>query len=57
MAGQPCQPAEHLERPDIEVGAFPPPGGDQAIDLVLHAYSSGSYLDIKITADGRGGQA
>jgi hypothetical protein len=31
---KPGDPAQHLERLDIEIGSLAPPGGDQVIDLV-----------------------
>ncbi len=36
--GQPAHPAEHLDRGEVEIGAFAVPGLDQLVDLVaLHA--------------------
>jgi hypothetical protein len=34
VPGKPGDPAQHLERLDIEIGPLAPPGGDQVIDLV-----------------------
>ena len=62
MPGQPGDPAEDLERREVEVGALARPGLDQLVDLVPHARASRShrsriltsrdraseYLDVKI---------
>jgi hypothetical protein len=36
VAGQPADPAEHLDGGQVEVGALAPPRLDQLVDLVPH---------------------
>ena len=53
VPGQPADPAEHLDRGEVEVGALAAPGLDQLVHLVAHAgivARSVENLDIKMTS-------
>ena len=55
VPGQPGDPAQHVQRPDVQVRPLPAPRGDEVVDLVAHfravirePHASSISLDIKM---------